>query len=691
MDKVDLLYSLFRNKIPFSFIKLNDGECLAMNDINAVISRGDDKSSEIMSQKLKESLNYEAVNYFVGLPCQCCQNNHYQTSLQYLSNKDSLHYNVNKYLNANILINSNTWRTYDELKKNCINRRIVIISNDENLINIRKLEEFNIKPYRLISVSSKNAFENDYSRVKDEVKYFQDGDVVICLCGPLGRVLCYEWFKYNKNLTCLELGSLFDPYLKNRSYAYHTLNHPMCWNCFPDFEISDEVQEKIKNLIKNPEIQNECFYSYGQDTKEHYYGMFGNNKRRILNNCLIRHKKEPHNQFIKDFIYELEKIPEKHPLHEYLHLNKNQLFKEIEKYYYNRDNAKLEKLCEYYLDLFEEVDDHDTRMTLFFYGVSLMWRNNEKSCLVFENLLRKKELQNHIKNWTEYNVSLMYTKNGSDIPKVIHLIYLKEKDLENFNFRCIKSIAQYCKDYKIKIHNDIEPINNIYWNEIKKIPNIEIIKTQRIKSFDGFPINHVQYEADILRMEIMYNEGGIYMDTDILVVRNFDEIFNSGKAFYLSTESAHDTNLINSFLAAKPHNEFIKIWLDKFRSGLRMDNWGYHIRDSNKQILEKNPHYMLKYQIEIMDGYYFFPFKWAQRDIYNGEKENGFIKLPEKTYGVHLFDTIWREQLKQNKFLKSYYDIDFSNHEFKELNIIPSFPIQENNQENITMEVINLS
>ena len=40
----------------------------------------------------------------------------------------------------------------------------------------------------------------------------------------------------NPNNTFLELGSLFDPLLINKSYGYHFGNHNYCAECYPSNE-----------------------------------------------------------------------------------------------------------------------------------------------------------------------------------------------------------------------------------------------------------------------------------------------------------------------------------------------------------------------------------------------------------------------------------------------------------------------
>ena len=142
--------------------------------------------------------------------------------------------------------------------------------------------KLNIKPYKVIEVEEKYAFDTDYKRIKYEWKNFKDGDLVICLCGPLGRVLCYEWFKSNPTLTCLELGSFFDPLLKNRTYLYHTGNHKFCEECYNDKEANDC---KLLEYCEDTILEKECYYL---DSWEDNVNFYSSNYEKIKKNTEIR-------------------------------------------------------------------------------------------------------------------------------------------------------------------------------------------------------------------------------------------------------------------------------------------------------------------------------------------------------------------------------------------------------------------
>jgi hypothetical protein len=79
-----------------------------------------------------------------------------------------------------------------------------------------------------------------------------------------------------------------------------------------------------------------------------------------------------------------------------------------------------------------------------------------------------------------------------------------------------------------------------------------------------------------------------------------------------------------------------------------MGKWAYHIRDSNKLLLDKNPHYMLKYNIEIIDNIHFFPIGWSEQHYVKPNAPE--FKFSNKNYGCHLWETIWGNDLIDNTF-----------------------------------------
>lgn len=99
------------------------------------------------------------------------------------------------------------------------------------------------------------------------------------------------------------------------------------------------------------------------------------------------------------------------------------------------------------------------------------------------------------------------------IPKKIHYVWVGGKKKPRDIKMCIKSWEKKLKDYEI-----------IEWNE----KNFDINSHPFTKS--AYRAKKWAYVSDYIRMYAIYNEGGIYLDTDNLVLESLDKFLND-KAF----------------------------------------------------------------------------------------------------------------------------------------------------------------
>lgn len=132
------------------------------------------------------------------------------------------------------------------------------------------------------------------------------------------------------------------------------------------------------------------------------------------------------------------------------------------------------------------------------------------------------------------------------IPKIIHYCWFGGNAKSELIEKCIYSWHKYCPEYEI-----------IEWNE----------KNWNIKQYsyaeEAYYKKKWAFVSDVARLDIVYNYGGIYLDTDveILVESPFDN--------YLKYENVlvfENGRIINSglFFAAKPHSFLVKSMLQTY-------------------------------------------------------------------------------------------------------------------------------
>ena len=92
------------------------------------------------------------------------------------------------------------------------------------------------------------------------------------------------------------------------------------------------------------------------------------------------------------------------------------------------------------------------------------------------------------------------------IPKIIHYVWVGGKEKPKDIVRCMKTWNKHLKGYKV-----------IEWNE----SNFDIEKHPFVKA--AYQAKKWAYVSDYIRAYAIYTYGGIYLDTDILLLDNFDK------------------------------------------------------------------------------------------------------------------------------------------------------------------------
>lgn len=111
------------------------------------------------------------------------------------------------------------------------------------------------------------------------------------------------------------------------------------------------------------------------------------------------------------------------------------------------------------------------------------------------------------------------------IPKIIHYFYddvdVWEKG-KNPHFRmCLCSWKRCCPDYTLMLWHDKHP-------EFQKILNRSLFARK------AYELKLWAFVADYVRLYALYKYGGIYLDTDVELLNNFDAFLNDG--FFCSIE-----------------------------------------------------------------------------------------------------------------------------------------------------------
>lgn len=214
------------------------------------------------------------------------------------------------------------------------------------------------------------------------------------------------------------------------------------------------------------------------------------------------------------------------------------------------------------------------------------------------------------------------------IPKIIHYCWFGGKDLPKSVEKCIKSWEKYCPEYKI-----------VKWDE----SNFDINCHPFIKK--AYETHNWAFVSDYARLKIIYENGGIYLDTDVELIKNIDFLLNNH--CYLGVEQSGHYIATGLGFGAIQKSEIVYDMLSVY------DTIEFNERNRNNiacpllnTIPLKKMGYIYKDDIQIMGNTTIFPPKYFD-PLAPGNTEN---LLCEDTVSIHHYNaswTSWHQRIKR--------------------------------------------
>lgn len=206
------------------------------------------------------------------------------------------------------------------------------------------------------------------------------------------------------------------------------------------------------------------------------------------------------------------------------------------------------------------------------------------------------------------------------IPKIIHYCWFGKGEMPALAKKCINSWGKYLPDYKI-----------VCWNE----ENFDITQNKYAK--EAYEAGKWAFVSDYVRLKAIYEEGGVYFDTDVEVIKSLDEILKNGGYMGFDDRGAVSTGL---GFAAEKGNTFVGELLKDYDDISFVDSSGeYDLTPCPKRNtetavrlgLDTNIKDQVFMGIHLYPEDYFCPIKYS-----TGKKE-----ITKNTYSIHHFCASW--------------------------------------------------
>jgi mannosyltransferase OCH1-like enzyme len=196
------------------------------------------------------------------------------------------------------------------------------------------------------------------------------------------------------------------------------------------------------------------------------------------------------------------------------------------------------------------------------------------------------------------------------IPKIFHRIWLGNHKMPREFVRYGKSWEDLHPNWEMNLWTDDnlpELINQAYLDKC----------------------NTYSEMSDLIRYELLFQYGGIYLDCDFECFKNIEPIIKNSELFISTEDNRH---LCGGFIGSIPQHFVIKRLIDEIPSKLKET-------EGNKSDLRSGPTFVTKTinrkEINILPKQYFYPYLPGQT------KEKKALKTNRQAYAAHHWAGSW--------------------------------------------------
>ena len=205
------------------------------------------------------------------------------------------------------------------------------------------------------------------------------------------------------------------------------------------------------------------------------------------------------------------------------------------------------------------------------------------------------------------------------IPKRIHYCWFGEKEKPELVQKCIESWGRTMPDYEI-----------VEWNE----SNFD--KDMFEYTRQAYSKKQYSFVSDVARLFIIYNYGGIYLDTDVETIKRYDSFLGYEAFFGMESDGLINTGI---GFGAKKKCKVVKKMLDSYTNiefvvDGKCDLTPCPIRNSE---IMTNEGFRLKNDLEKHGNVVVFPSDYFNPKIAYGHS----IDITENTYSIHHYAGSW--------------------------------------------------
>lgn len=213
----------------------------------------------------------------------------------------------------------------------------------------------------------------------------------------------------------------------------------------------------------------------------------------------------------------------------------------------------------------------------------------------------------------------------------MHHVWLGEKDPPH--------VMRILRDIAIKQHPDWE---HMLWDNAA-VARIE--PSLQVKNLLSSARNAGQ-ASDLLRYELLWRFGGVYLDFDVEVLKNLDELLIT-EAF-LGWEDDH--TLGSAIMGAVPRSQLCSVLLDQVERRMLDNRDECQIKQTGPEFLTwavRSSGQVQEASVRLLPPHFLYPIHWGERELIYSKRLDPRVR--DIAYTIHYWFGTWRSSGDPNR------------------------------------------
>ncbi|KAL8589856.1 hypothetical protein ACOMHN_020859 [Nucella lapillus] len=181
-------------------------------------------------------------------------------------------------------------------------------------------------------------------------------------------------------------------------------------------------------------------------------------------------------------------------------------------------------------------------------------------------------------------------RNVDLVPRLAYYVLVSESCQKPFNFLFLHylsllSVQRFLKPYAIYVLGNCVPAGYWWSRVVSEVTIIRFVRRPRPWITKDGKVNWIAHLADVIRLQILLVNGGVYVDTDMILLRSLDPLLQFPLTMGLVDKN---TGMGNALILATRGARFLRDWYAGYRD-FRPQHFHYNGMWGALRLWKKDP------------------------------------------------------------------------------------------------------